>query len=574
MCGISCLAGSDWKPEQLDAMMAAQHHRGPDDTFSWISPDGWVGLGQNRLSIIDLSPAGRQPMPDSTNRYWIALNGEIYNYLELRRELPDYPFHSRTDTEVVLAAFTRWGPAILDRLIGMFAFVIWDTQEKRLFAARDRFGVKPLYFHLRLDGTICMASEIKAIFATGFPAEPDETAWATYLGKGFYDHTSRTFWRGIFALPGGHVLTWQEGHTEIRRWYDLADRTKNLDQRKEEDVEEEYQALMMDSVKFRFRSDVPVGINLSGGLDSSALLGVVRAVQGEQSSVKAFTFISGDSHYDELPWVEQMLAHTQHPSVVCVLSPAEVPDLALSVQRAQDEPYSGLPTLAYARLFETARQEGVIVLLDGNGMDEQWAGYDYYETVLQGGAAGMVQGTKDSPIRADCLMPEFVTLAENFISPQPYSDRLRDYQYRDAIYTKIPRALRFNDRISMRASCELREPFLDHRLFELAMRQPADRKIRDGERKWLMRRITGRITPEGIARAPKRPVQTPQREWLRGPLKAWAKEHIENAISALDKKWLDGEAVRRAWENFLAGNSDNSFYIWEWISLSMMGIKP
>ena len=253
---------------------------------------------------------------------------------------------------------------------------------------------------------------------------------------------------------------------------------------------------MMDSVKFRFRSDVPVGINLSGGLDSSALLGVVRAVQGEQSSVKAFTFISGDSHYDELPWVEQMLAHTQHPSVVCVLSPAEVPELALSVQRAQDEPYSGLPTLAYARLFETARQEGVIVLLDGNGMDEQWAGYDYYETVLQGGAAGMVQGTKDSPIRADCLMPEFVTLAENFISPQPYSDRLRDYQYRDAIYTKIPRALRFNDRISMRASCELREPFLDHRLFELAMRQPADRKIRDGERKWLMRRITGRITPE------------------------------------------------------------------------------
>jgi len=117
MCGISCLAGSDWKPEQLDAMMAAQHHRGPDDTFSWISPDGWVGLGQNRLSIIDLSPAGRQPMPDSTNRYWIALNGEIYNYLELRRELPDYPFYSKTDTEVVLAAFTRWGPAILDRLI-------------------------------------------------------------------------------------------------------------------------------------------------------------------------------------------------------------------------------------------------------------------------------------------------------------------------------------------------------------------------------------------------------------------------------------------------------------------------
>jgi asparagine synthase (glutamine-hydrolysing) len=269
-----------------------------------------------------------------------------------------------------------------------------------------------------------------------------------------------------------------------------------------------------------------------------------------------------------------MLARTHHPSVECLLLPDDVPDLALSVQRSQDEPYSGLPTLAYARLFEVARREGAIVLLDGNGMDEQWAGYDYYETALQGGTAGLVQGTRESPFRADCLTPGFAALAENYSPPQPYGDRLRDLQYRDAACTKIPRAMRFNDRISMRVSCELREPFLDHRLFELAMRQPAERKIQGGVRKWLLRRITAKIAPSGVVEAPKRPMQTPQREWLRGPLKSWAEEHIENAISALDGKWLDGRAVRNAWRNFCAGNSDNSFYIWQWISLSMMGIKP
>lgn len=573
MCGISCLAGEGWKAEQLSAMMAAQGHRGPDDTASWISPDRIAGLGQNRLAIIDLSPAGRQPMPDSSGRYWITFNGEVYNYLELRSELGPYPFRSRTDSEVVLAAYARWGPAVLDRLIGMFAFVIWDVEEKKLFAARDRFGVKPLYYHLAPDGTIAIASEIKALFAAGVPAHPDEIAWATYLGKGLYDHSPRTFWKEVSALPGGHWLTWQAGRVEIRRWYDLAERTQEPDSRPLEEVEEEYQALMVESVRFRFRSDVPVGINLSGGLDSSALLGVVRAVQGEQSDVKAFTFITGDPDYDELPWVKQMLARTRHPSVECLLMPEEVPDLALSVQQAQDEPYSGLPTLAYARLFEVARREGVIVLLDGNGMDEQWAGYDYYEKALQGGEAGLVQGTRESPYRIDCLTPEFAALAEDFCPPEPYNDRLRDLQYRDAVVTKIPRAMRFNDRISMRVSCELREPFLDHRLFELALRQPTERKIQGGIRKWLLRRITARIAPSGIVEAPKRPMQTPQREWLRGPLKSWAEECIQTAISNLDGRWLDGRAVRAAWQNFLAGNSDNSFYVWQWISLAMMGIK-
>jgi asparagine synthase (glutamine-hydrolysing) len=572
MCGISGFAGMGWDDTQMQAMVGIQHHRGPDDTATWISPDGLAGLGQNRLSIIDLTSAGRQPMPDSTGRYWITFNGEVYNYLELRSELADYPYRSQTDTEVVLAAYCRWGAACLEKLIGMFAFIIWDDWSKTLFAARDRFGVKPLYLYQSANGGLALASEIKTLFAAGIPAIPDSVTWATYLGKGLYDHSSRTFWKDIFSLPGGHNLTWQDNQLETRRWYDLADHVHEEDHRPLATVEEEYQALMENSVRLRFRSDVAVGINLSGGLDSSALLGVVRAVQGEESAVEAYTFITGDPNYDELPWVKQMLAHTLHPSVECLLTAADVPDLALSVQKAQDEPYSGLPTLAYARLFEIARQRGVIVLLDGNGMDEQWAGYDYYETALQGGSAGLVQGTKEPPFRADCLVPEFASLAQGFTPPQPLNDKIRNLQYRDAIYTKIPRAMRFNDRISMRVSCELREPFLDHRLFELAMRQPVERKIQNGVRKWLLRRITSRMAPAGVVEAPKRPLQTPQREWLRGPLQGWANTHIENAIMRLDGAWLDGAAVRRAWEKFCAGKSDNSFYVWQWISLSMMEI--
>src|SRR5574340_1068160 len=508
MCGISGIVGSSWSPEMLEAMVDTLHHRGPDDTSTWVSPDKLAGLGQNRLSIIDLSSAGRQPMPDASGRYWITFNGEIYNYLELRQELADYPYRSHTDTEVALAAFIRWGAACLAKFIGMFACLIWDTQTKTLFAARDRFGVKPLYMHRYPDGTLVLASEIKALFAAGVPADPDVTAWATYMAKGLYDHTARTFWQGIEPLPAGHYLTWHDGQIKSIRWYDLADRTQALDDRPLETVEEEYTALMENSVRLRFRSDVPVGINLSGGLDSSALLGVVRAVQGPDSTVKAFTFITGDPNYDELPWVKLMLEHTNHPSVECLLTVEQVPDLAVSVQQAQDEPYSGMPTLAYARLFEIARQQGVIVLLDGNGMDEQWAGYDYYAPSISNGPEKTVQGTNETPFHIECLMPDFAGQAELFSPRQPYEDKLRNLQYRDAVYTKIPRAQRFNDRISMRSSCELREPFLDHRLFELALRQPVDRKINSGVQKWVLRRITRRLAPEDVVQVPKRPLQT------------------------------------------------------------------
>ncbi len=564
--------GSVSNEADLAAMVMMQDHRGPDAQDIFVDSSRICGLGHNRLSIIDLSEAGRQPMVSADGNFVITYNGEIYNYPELRNELQSsYQFRTQTDTEVLLAAYQKWGTGCLDKLIGMFAFAIWDVNKQSAFAARDRFGVKPFYYHQKADGTLIFASEIKSIHAAGVPRVPDETAWATYLAKGLYDHSERTFWKSVKSLPPGHFLEWKGNSTCIKRWYDIAERSgSEFDQRPESIVVEEYLALMRESVKLRFRADVRVGINLSGGLDSSTLLGLVHDVQGIDSDVKAFTFSSGDSNYDELPWVEQMLAKTNHELVDCRLSVADVPLLAESVQHHQDEPFGGLPTLAYSNVFRAAKERGVTVLLDGNGMDEQWAGYDYYQVSVNGPAPGVIQGMKESPVKPECLNPEFCKLAEDFDSPKVYSDMLRNIQYRDTRFTKIPRAMRFNDRISMQYSTELREPFLDHRMFELALRQPPERKIRNGIRKVMLRQISQELVPRGVSEAPKRPMQTPQREWLRGELNEWANEKIEAALQGFAGSWIDARSVRSGWADFSSGKGDNSFFVWQWISLGLL----
>ncbi len=559
----------------LEAMVDCQRHRGPDDCGIYRDPSGVVALGHNRLSILDLSAMGHQPMASADGRLWISFNGEIYNYLELRDELRGYPFRTGTDTEVILAAYDRWGENCLDRFVGMFAFLLWDAYEQRLFAARDRFGVKPLCYAVTRDGGLVLASEPAAIRAAGVPLEPDEVAWATYLAWGLTDYSDRTFWRPVRSVPAGHKLIWKGGHTRIDCWYDLADRVDpGWDDRQVQSVEEEYLALLKESVRLRFRADVPVGINLSGGLDSSTLLGLVQALQGPQSDVKAFTFVTGDPRYDELPWVEQMLARTEHPSVICQLTPEAVPDLAATAQRHQDAPFGGLPTLAYSCLFARARAEGVLVLLDGQGMDEQWAGYDYYTNAESNGEARVVQGTREAAVKPECLTAECRALAEKLQVPHVFPDGLRRLQYRDVRYTKIPRALRFNDRVSMQHSTELREPFLDHRLFELALRQPIERKLQDDTRKWLLRDLTQQLLPGGVVQAPKRPVQTPQREWLRGPLRDWSEDHISLALHEVGGTWLESQAVRQTWQRYLSGQCDNSFYVWQWINIGLMCAAP
>ena len=650
MCGIAGILG-DYKELQLEAMLASQHHRGPDATENYFDAE-FAALGHNRLAIIDLSAQSNQPFVDNSGRYVIVFNGEIYNYIEIKASLQNqYDFKTESDTEVLLAAFIIYGTSCLAKFNGMFAFAIWDNQGKKLFAARDRFGVKPFYYSL-FNNDFYFSSEIKALHAAGIPKEANEKVWASYFAYGSYGMPDETFWEGIAQLPGGHFLevdscqfesvedqsrmialrqaqcekvqtdcqfvpskastelveekdqkidTFCSKRISIQKWYcfeeEVAKQPKNLTF---EQAKEQYVTLLKDSINLRFRADVPVGFNISGGLDSSVLLALVNlqenskdkfnSIRGlrpldklgagsaqtdrvleRQGAINAYTFYTNNPDYDELPWVEQMIAKTRNPLTKVLLQAGEVLDLARKMAWQQDEPFGGIPTLAYSKIFEQARKDGVLVLLDGQGMDEQWAGYDYYTQDNE----ATIQGVQDSPYKIAMLSDSFLAKAQKNIYPKPFDDEVLNKQYRDLFYTKIPRALRFNDRISMAFSTELREPFLDYRLVELAFSLPLDFKIRNGQTKFMLREIASDYLAADLVFAPKRPLQTPQREWLADDLKEWVSQCFTEIELSSFSDWFNKEVLYKELQLYLTGNKQSSFHIWQLISwYEILGKEP
>ncbi|TVZ54863.1 asparagine synthase (glutamine-hydrolysing) [Lutibacter sp. Hel_I_33_5] len=564
MCGIVGIIGEKANINTLKSMLKVQQHRGPD--FTGIFQNKNIVLGHNRLSIIDLSEIANQPFISSNKRYTLVFNGEIYNYLELKNELITYNFVTNSDTEVLLAAYIKWGKKCLSKLNGMFSFAIWDSQKEVLFAARDRFGVKPFYYH-KTDSTFYFSSEIKTLHETEIEKAPSEKAWANYLVYGSYGMPNETFWENILQLPGGYFLTYVKGKLSSEKWYffekEVLKHQKNESIKK---VKSTYKKLLKESIKLRFRADVKIGFNISGGLDSSILLAFVNQINTKQN-IKAYTFCTNDERYDELPWVKQMISLTNNPLSEVILEPnKEIEDKIKYVSDIQDEPFGGIPTVAYSQIFKQARKEGTIVLLDGQGMDEQWAGYDYY--TQQGDAT--IQGVRKSPFRTNVLRTGFLKLAEKPVYPKPFNNRILDMQYRDLFYTKIPRALRFNDRISMAYSTELREPFLDYRLVEFAFAQPLKYKINKRVQKYLLRELASEYLGNTITYAPKRPLQTPQREWLGGELKKFVTDNLDKLKSSEYSKWFNSMELDKEWELYLAGNNDASFHIWQWVNLSLI----
>jgi asparagine synthase (glutamine-hydrolysing) len=568
MCGIAGIIG-EYKDIQLDAMLASQQHRGPDATGKYFD-HGFSALGHNRLSIIDLSTEANQPFKDDSGRYVLVFNGEIYNYIEIKAELhSQYNFKTESDTEVLLAAFIIYGKSCLEKFNGMFSFAIWDNLEKKLFAARDRFGVKPFYYSL-FQNILYFSSEIKALHAAGMAKKPNEKVWASYFAFGSYGLPDETFWSDIAQLQGGHFLEFENKNLTIKKWYnfeeEVAKQPKNLTF---EVAKNQYVALLKDSINLRFRADVPVGFNVSGGLDSSVLLALVN-LQEDNSKINAYTFYTNNSDYDELPWVEKMIAETQNPLTEVLLQADEVPSLSKKMHWQQDEPFGGIPTLAYAKIFEQARKDEVLVLLDGQGMDEQWAGYDYY---TQNNEA-TIQGVQNSPYKTNMLSDAFLAKAQKPLYPKPFNDEVLNKQYRDLFYTKIPRALRFNDRISMAYSTELREPFLDYRLVEFAFSLPLDYKIKNGISKFILREIASEYFINDLVFAPKRPLQTPQREWLATDLKNWVSQCFTELENAAYSNWFDKEALQNELKSYFEGNIQSSFHIWQCISFcEMLKIK-
>lgn len=572
MCGISGILGSVKDGDQLmQCMLQKQNHRGPDAHAYWKEEN--VILGHNRLSIIDLNEKANQPMFSSCGRYVAIFNGEIYNYKEIKQQLNNsYNFRTQSDTEVLIAAYKQWGKDCLRQFNGMFSFAVWDKEERNLFVARDRFGVKPFYYAV-WQGSLFFSSEIKTLWAAGIPKEMNMAVWAKYLAYASYGMPIETFWENIHQLPGGHFLDLKLSKEinfsliDIKpvRWYNFVERINLTPKYEIKELKENYLALLEESIRLRFRADVPVGFNISGGLDSSTLLALVNQAFPANKTIEAFTFYTGHPDYDELPWVQKMISLTGNPLNKCLLHSKEVPALIETISYFEDEPYGGIPTLAYSGIFKKAREKGILVLLDGQGMDEAWAGYDYYQT----SSGFTVQGSLSSPVRPEVLQAGFLSLAKKEIFPKPFESDLQNLQYRDLFYTKIPRALRFNDRISMMHSTELREPFLDYRLVELAFAQKEEVKIKDGQSKWLLRQIVKDQLGDQVALAPKRPLQTPQREWISTDLKELFNERI-NAFA--NTGFAKKEEVLKIWAEYLSGKAENSFYIWQWLN-SMSYIK-
>ena len=562
MCGIAGILGENAKSNVIDDMLMVQHHRGPDYKGKWLEND--VALGHNRLSIIDLSNSANQPFSDNTKRYTIVFNGEIYNYIELRKKLKSsYKFQTSSDTEVLLAAFIFWGKDCLKHLNGMFSFAIYDNKSKSLFAARDRFGVKPFFYHKNND-SFYFSSEIKAIHAAGIKKKPNEEIWASYFAYGSYGMPDETFWEDIHQLPGGHYLELKNSTLSISKWYVFEEEVKKFDEKIPfNDVKEKYAALLKNSIELRFRADVSVGFNISGGLDSSTLLVFVNQMEGKEN-INAYTFYTGHKDYDELFWVKEMINATQNPLNKVLLTVDHFTKEIDFLTHIQDEPCGGIPTIAYSKIFKEARKDDVIVLLDGQGMDEQWAGYDYYLKKND----QLIQGMEGSPFKKNVLSKEFLSKAKKPSYPTPFENELLNKQYRDLFYTKIPRALRFNDRVSMAYSTELREPFLDYRLVEYAFAQPYEYKIKDGIQKYLLRELVSEYLDDSITNSPKRPLQTPQREWLGNELSGYVESKIKNLKDSDFASWFDINEMSNEWQKYKDGDNDSSFHIWQWISFS------
>ncbi len=562
MCGISGIVSSvveNLEPK-IRAMVAAQSHRGPDATDTHISSCGSCALGHNRLSIIDLSDEATQPLSDHTGRYWIVFNGEIYNYREIRAQLPDYPYRTSSDTEVILAAWEKWGEECVSRFIGMFAIAIWDDKEKKLTAFRDRIGIKP--FHYYFDGkTFAFASEIKAIIASGVKAEADMNTWAEYLNYGLFDHTSSTFFKDIKSLDPGHKLTLQNGSLKTSAFWSLSDYLHDPFTGTFEQAQEMYFDLFEDSVRLRLRSDVPVGVNVSGGLDSASLMAMVDHAT-DNDNLKAFTVSFQNSEYDEEDFAAAVPVKKHWHRFYSKMNADTLWGDIGKLMYHQEAPFGGIGTLSYAHLFKDIDKNNVTVVLEGQGVDETLGGYRYYQMENNNGV--YQDGT--SFLRPECIAQPILKMPRiNISSSVNGASGLSKALYNDVRHNKIPRVLRMNDRLSMAVGKELREPYLDHRLVQLCFSLPDNFKIRNGMGKYLLRNAMRRLLPSNILDTTKRSVVTPQREWM----KDYLCPHVESLLASPEFQNLglfNPSECKKAFSEYCNGNNENGFFIWQWIN--------
>ena len=572
MCGILGIVAP--QPIDRDLVMKMRDtmvHRGPDDAGNYISPNGTVALGHRRLSIIDLSEQGRQPMCNEDGTIWLSFNGEIYNFQELRAmlQVKGHSFKSKTDSEVVIHAYEEWGEHCVRQLWGMFAFVIWDERKALLFGARDRLGVKPLHYFHRGDTFIC-ASEIKAIVENPLvPRHLDRSALCDFLTYR-YIPSPKTIWKHVRKLPPGHAFTYRRGNLQIWRYWTLETGEKQIS---ESDAVEQLEELFTDAVRRRLVSDVPIGLFLSGGLDSAS---VAWAMHEQAADIHSLTIGFKNSEHDETVSAEAVAKCFRTLHEVEYFSERELSQLD-EMMWYFDEPFGASSMLPTYMLSRVARKS-VTVALSGDGGDEAFAGYNWYDTLLKSSTNKKVSGSggKDDLAKRyrQVTTPRFTRseLDRLFVEPlddvepdelwffrqaiNPSLSGVKQLQWLDA-HTFLPEeVLTKVDRASMANSLEVRSPFRDHRIYEWVFLL-SDNVYFSGQKKRLIKGMLANRVPEPIIQKEKKGFSAPVRQY-------WNDERV-NCILEESLAANDGLFRRDVICSMIKSQNCNSTYAKRWL---------
>jgi asparagine synthase (glutamine-hydrolysing) len=652
MCGIVAYVslGNGHVPlNHIKAMTDSIRHRGPDDEgFVFFRLDGKepqiyggidtpksvygcdldytpvatlpgqqhedivLALGHRRLSIIDLSPSGHQPMCTADKRYWIVYNGEIYNYLELKEELikKGCSFQSKSDTEVLLNAYMLWGKKVLNRLVGMFAFAIYDREERSIFLARDFFGIKPLYYTVWGDG-FAFASEIKALLKLPHLSRRVNSQRAyEYLRLGLADHGEDTLFQDVRQLPAAHYMFLaldRKNNFQPKRYWNIDLRQKS--ELSIDDAALKLRALFLKNVKLHLRSDVPVGAALSGGIDSSSIVMAMRQVQAYHLDINAFSYIAEDSKINEEKWVDIIGEAASVVSNKVMASPDELVSDLDQLIYIQDEPFGSTSIYAQHRVMGLAKEKGIKVMLDGQGADEMLGGYRPYFAARLASLFRQLQWIRAYQFLMhlsryeDCKRLQVLKHAVSYFVPTPLrlwahnlvgrellpswlnegwlkdndvrivpTERTRGREilradlYRDLTKQVLVGLLRYEDRNSMAYSIESRVPFLTPALASFISSLPEEYVIdMNGTSKTVFRKAMKGIVPDSILeRKDKIGFATPEQLWLQN-LRPWV-ESILNSEAATSVVLFDIPSLKRGWKDILNGNRAFDFTVWRWIN--------
>lgn len=613
MCGIAGILHFDGQSpdfELLKTMTDALHHRGPDNAGFYH--EGTLGLGHRRLSILDLSSAGHQPMRNSRGDLWIIFNGEIYNYLELRQELQSlgYAFLSHTDTEVILAAYEYFGHECLTKFNGMWAFALWDQRKQVLFCSRDRFGIKPFYYFVNQQ-FFAFASEPKALLQHPLvPNTPSEAAIYTFLTTGVSNQKNFSFFQHIHQIPPGHFLWITAADFQPQPYWELSAASQAWPATPASQVKDEFLRLFEDSIRLRLRSDVAIGTCLSGGLDSSAIVCTAHKLLKEQTHThyqqETFSSCFDNPKFDERPFIQKVLDKTGARDNFLFPSPERLRRDLHRLIYTQDEPFGSLSIFAQWCVMNRVQEQGVKVLLDGQGSDEMLAGYGYdglfwselfysgqWKALYQELLAQLQNNPQRLPRRlARMLFPQglpFLTpssSARNFLSPEmistcqsqlqiqnsdqyPWNLYLKNKSYHLMSSSLLP-LLRYEDRNSMAFSIEARLPFLDYRLVSFVFHLNSTQYIHQGWSKWVLRQAMEGILPEEVRwRRDKMGFVTPQELWLKEELMPLVREIMHDTRFLGRPYWL-GKKIQQAYDQWIkTGDSSIQPVLWPILSTEL-----